>query len=115
MIITRENVTEEYTDETRYIVTKEKLTNNDLTVPFDYYQGTGSLEDTQGVEQFDIGGKTVIVTTQRETISNYDYERKLNDERRLIKVIKKEYLSQILNEYTRLTANRKTDNLRRFI
>jgi Base plate wedge protein 53 len=115
MLISRENVNAQVTDETRFTVTYEKLTNNNLDVPFDYYQGTGSLEDTQGVTTYTVDGKTVIETIQRESISNYDWELAQNDARRTIKIIKPNYVPQIFNEFKRLSSPYKKDNMARFV
>ena len=104
MVVTRENVVEQVTDETRFNITQEKLTVNSLDVPFDYYEGTGSLEDTAGVETFDVGGKAVVVTKDREAISNYDYEYALNESRRKLKVIKKEFYGHVMSDFKRLTG-----------
>jgi hypothetical protein len=69
-------------------------------VPFDYYL---SLPESEGYEVFNIDGKTVTQTTKREAISNYDWEEKQNDARRIIKVIKAEYYPRIMSEFKNLT------------
>lgn len=97
--------------ETRFVINPEQLTINDLTVPYDTYE---SLAETQYVETFNLeDGSTVIQTSYREGISYYDYEEKLNDARRSIKIPKKEYYGQIMKEFDKLTDYNKTPFLRK--
>jgi len=63
----------------------------------------GSVAFSNDVNTYSVDGKTVIETVRGEAISNYDYELRLNDEKRLIKVIKAEYYSVIMAEFKRLT------------
>ena len=113
-VITREESFSGVTTETRFVVNQTKLTNNDLDVPFDYYEGTGSLPETQSVSTHDLGeGRTVIEIVKREAISFYDYENALNDEKRSIKIIKPEFYGQIIEEFNDMTGNRKTPYLRK--
>lgn len=116
MVMTRVLQPDGTTTEFRYIVDKEKLTDNNLNVPHNYYEihgsDPGSLANVQEVNTYTIDGKTVVETIHGEAISNYDYEVKQNDGRRVIKVIKKEYYAQIQNEYDKLT-NFKSSYIRR--
>jgi predicted DNA-binding protein YlxM (UPF0122 family) len=113
-VITREESTTGLVTETRFIVNQEKLTDNDLDVPYDYYEGDGSLPETQSVETFNLSsGETVVQVIRREAISNYDYEDALNESKRTIKVIKPEYYTQIMSEFTRLTENSASPFFRR--
>lgn len=115
-VITREESKTGLITETRFVVNKEKLTNNSLTVPYDYYQGTGSLPETQLVETFDMpDGGTVVQITRREEITNFDYEDALNESKRYIKIIKPEYYFQIKREFDQLTEFAATPYLRRLI
>jgi hypothetical protein len=115
-VITREESKTGLITETRFVVNKEKLTNNSLTVPYDYYQGVGSLPETQLVETFDMpDGGTVVQITRREDITNYDYEEALNEAKRNIKIIKPEYYGQIMAEFDQLTEYATTPYLRRLI
>jgi hypothetical protein len=115
-VITREESASGLVTETRFVVNKEKLTNNDLNVPYDYYQGTGSLPETQSVETFNLtNGETVVQIIRREDISNYDYEEALNDAKRSIKIIKPEYYPQIMAEFDQLTDYSTTPYLRRLV
>lgn len=108
MVITRELQPDDITTETRYVVNKQKLTDNNLFVPYNYYEvhgeDPGSLAFTQSVETFNIEGKTVTETIKGEAVTNYQYEMDLNESRRLIKVIKKDYYEQIMNEFDNLTS-----------
>jgi len=115
-VITREESQSGLTTETRFIVNQEKLTDNALDVPYDYYEGSGSLPETQSVETFNLSdGTTVIQTTYRDEISNYDYEDQLNDSRRTIKMIKPEYYSQIMSEFDKFTDYASSPFLRRLV
>lgn len=78
-------------------------------IPHDVYQ---SLPEVQEVEVFNVDGKTITQVTEREAVSNFDYEDALNDSKRTIKVIKREYYQQIMDEFTKLT-NTKAAYLRR--
>lgn len=110
MVIKRELQPDNVITETRFQVNGTKLTDNNLDVPYNYYNphfgDPGSLAAVQSVETFDMDGKTVTVTTSGEPVYAYDYELALNDSRRLIKVIKKEYYSQIMNEFDKLASYR---------
>lgn len=108
MVIIRELQPDDIITETRYVVNKEKLTDNNLDVPYNYYEvhgmDPGSLAFTQSVETYNIEGKTVTETIKGEAVTNYQYEMDLNESRRLIKVIKKEYYEQIMTEFDDLTS-----------
>lgn len=107
MVITRTLQPDNVTTEHRYIVNGEKLTDNNLDVPYNYYQikGTdpGSLANTQEVNTYNILGKTITEVIRGVAISNYDYELEANDQKRLIKIIKKEYYTKIQSEFNKLT------------
>lgn len=66
----------------------------------------GSLAYTQYLNKYDIEGKTVIEVVKGNAVTNYDYENQINESKRLIKVIKKEYYTQIINEFNKLTNTR---------
>lgn len=108
MVITRVLEPDNVTTETRFIVNKEKLTDNNLDVPYNYYQirgnDPGSLANVQSVDSFNLKGKTIVETTKGEAISNYQFEMDLNESRRLIKVIKKDYYNQIIREFDNITS-----------
>lgn len=62
------------------------------------------LPTVKSVETFNINGKTIVETQYSRYISNYDYEEKLNDNRRNIKVIKSEYYGKIMEQFEQLTG-----------
>lgn len=64
--------------------------------PYDYYT---NLPETQSVNIYELGGKTITEVIKRNAVSYYDYEIELNENRRLIKVIKKEYYGTIMKEF----------------
>lgn len=66
---------------------------------------SGSLAFTQYLSVYEIEGKTVHENIHGNMVSNYDYEDALNDKRRFIKIIKKEYYNQINDEFTKLTGS----------
>jgi hypothetical protein len=101
-VVRQENQTEQVTTESRYIINKTKLTNNELTVPHDYYD---ELADEQSVTSIDltVNGQTVIQTVYRNFVTYYDYENELNESKRNIRIIKRDYYSQIVNEFRSLT------------
>lgn len=140
MIIKRTISPDNVITEDRYQVSGNKLTENQLSVPFNYYAPysvdigltadstdytvdstdsrytvdsgeylgenglqSGSLSYVNYLNRYDIAGKTITENVYGEAVTNYDYEFSLNEERRLIKVIKEEYYEQILNEFNLLT------------
>jgi hypothetical protein len=103
-VVERTNPLNNLTTETRFVVNDTKLTDNDLNVPYDYYEGEGSMSETQTYNTYNMDGTTITEIIHRNEVSNYDYEVALNDSKRLIKVIKKEYFSQIVSEFNKLTS-----------
>jgi hypothetical protein len=108
MVITRELQPDNVISETRFEVNGNKLTDNNLGIPYNYYYphwgDPGSLATVQSVETFNVSGKTVTVTTHGEIVYAYDHDYQLNEDRRMIKVIKKEYHQQIMDEFNELTG-----------
>jgi subtilisin family serine protease len=111
-VVIRENQAEQITEETRFKINKTKLTNNALTdnginIPHDYYEGPGSLAAIQDVTptNLTIDGQTIIETVYGNAVTYYDYENELNEAKRTIQIIKKEYYNQINAEFDVL-ANR---------
>lgn len=110
-VIQREESASGTVTETRFRINETKLTDNDLDVPYDYYTG---LAETQSVSTYNMdNGKRVTEIVFRDDITCYDYELAQNDARRTIKLIKKEYVPQILSEFDRLTNYAKTPYFRR--
>lgn len=77
----------------------------DNDTPYDFYL---NLPEVQEFETFNIDGKTITQVTDREAITVFDYENDLNESRRIIKVVKKEYYDRIMNEFNELTQSKPT-------
>lgn len=124
MVIKRTLSPDNITTERRYRVNSNNVIDNILTVPFNYYYPKtsydpgdpyeehdlsvlglqpGSLAVTQYYNTYDINGKTVIEVINGNTITNYDYEAQVNDDKRFIKIVKKDYYTQIMNEMNKIT------------
>ena len=96
-VIRREESSTGNVSETRFVINEDKLTDNDLNVPYDYYEG---LAETQSVETFNLqDGTTVVQISYREDITCYDYENDLNESKRTIKIINQENNSQIKKKF----------------
>ena len=79
-------VTKEIRDsEGHLILPKGKVVNSDFTVK--YYDAILSTYQTKSG------------TSVRTGVSNYDYETKLNDDKRFIFVLKEEFLQEFLNDF----------------
>ncbi len=94
-IITRVNEFYGTTSVTRFVIDGDIQTDQSLDVPYDYYSELAMSE----VNTYDIDGKTIVETIEAVAISNYDYELKLNDDKKIIKIIKTDYYPQIMSEY----------------
>ena len=101
-VIKRVNNAAQTESETRFIINKSKLTDNELDVPYDYYDNLADVQDVTPVN-LEIDGQTVIETVYREAVTYYDYEEKLNEEKRNIRIIKKEFYPQVVEEFKALT------------
>lgn len=99
-VITRTNSNGDVTSESRFVVSQSKLTNNNLDVPFDYYD---NLPVVQSVNTYEISGETVVEVVKRDAITAYDYEDRINENKRTVKVIKKEYYGAVMTEFNKLT------------
>lgn len=102
-VIKQVNLAEQTTSEVRQVINKSKLTTNNLSVPYDYYD---ILPDEQGVTPINltVRGQTVIQTVYRNLVTYYDYENEINENKRNIRIIKREYYSQIVEEFNALTG-----------
>ena len=110
-VITRENVTDNIITVNRYEINGANVAVNWTgNVPYDTYE---SLEFAPEPIDLNVGNKTVHITTERDEISYYDWEIDQNEAKRNIKVIKKDYYSQIMSEYDNLTRNALNPFLRR--
>lgn len=75
----------------------------DDDIPHDFYL---NLPEVQEVETFNFDGKTITQVTDREAIYAFDYENELNESRRTIKVIKREYYDRVMSEFNNLVQAR---------
>ena len=64
------------------------------------------LSVTQSVNTYEVAGDTITETIYRQAVSYYDYEDELNESKRNIKIIKKEYYGQIIEEFKYLADYR---------
>ena len=110
-VITRTESLSGIVTEKRIIVNYDKLTDNALTVTYDYYVG---LPAGQSVETINMNGQTVTEVISRSAITNYDYEDQENEKKRIIKIIKPEYYQQIMLEFNNMTNNSIAPYLRKF-
>lgn len=90
---------DEIVTETRFTVNQDKLTDNSLDVPYDYYE---NLPETQAVETYNVGDRAITEVIKRDAISYYDYENQLNEDRKKIKVIKNTYYPRVQTEFKKL-------------
>lgn len=120
--IIRYNQTDDVTLEIRYEVNGTNLTsvssNTVSNIPYEFYTSANTsdpraLEFTQAVETFDIDGKTIVQTSKGLAITYYDYENQLNENKRLIRIIKPEYYAQIIQEFKKLTGTTAEPYIRR--
>lgn len=102
-VVKQVNVAAQTTSEVRYIINKSKLTDNSLSVPYDYYDNLADEQDVTPIN-LTIKNQTVIQTIYRNKVSLYDYENELNENRRNIRIIKKEYYTQLVEEFNNLTG-----------
>ena len=109
-IITRVESLTNTTTTQRFIIDYNKLTTNNMNVPYDYYLG---LPD-QSINTINTYGQTVVETITRNAVSYYDYEDELNESKRNIKIIKPEYYVQIRKEFDDLTGNAVNPYLKKF-
>lgn len=79
------------------------LTIESPSVPMDAYN---TLVDTTDFASYNVAGKTVREIISRDRISYYDYEVRLNESKRQIKIIQPQYYNQIIAELDNLTGRR---------
>jgi hypothetical protein len=70
------------------------------TTPMDAYN---TLTDTTDFSTYTVAGRTVYETISREKVSYYDYEERLNEDKRLIKIIRPRYYNQLVSELENIT------------
>ena len=95
-VIERLNSTTNTTTTKRIIIDQTQLSDDAPEPPYDAYD---QLSETQDVSTFTINGDTITETIYRNAVSYYDYENELNEAKRNIKIIKKEFYSRIVNEF----------------
>lgn len=81
------------------IITADVTVFNENIVP------VTDIEINKTFDTFEVNGKTVQQVTYAQAITNYDYESQLNDSRRQIKVIKKDYYTRIMEEFRSMVGN----------
>ena len=102
-LIRLENQAAQVTTETRFKINKSLLTDDELVdVPHDYYDGLADVQDVTPID-LTVDGQTVIQTVYRNAVTYYDYEDELNEAKRTIRIIKKEYYTQMNTEFGILT------------
>lgn len=136
-VVTKTNSSSDVETVSRFIINKEKLTVNNIGMPFSYFvplnvtlrktvdstiikadnvksdltadndydrdifEGSVPLMYVQTVN---IDGQTVTITISGNSVSYYDYEEQLNENKRFIKVIKREYYPQIMSEFDNILS-----------
>ena len=122
-VIQRIDSSTDETTETRLWIDRDALTTN-LANSFantSYFANTAydnynNLPTTQSVEVFNFGnGETVTEIIFRDAITYYDYELAANEAKRSIKIIKREYYGQIVDEFNNLTKYNATPYLRKLV
>lgn len=99
----------------KFEIDKQPLSGADINAQgykYDTYQNNGtypgidtSLPTTIEYTDYYIGEKLIKESTYSEMVSIFDYELEINENKRLIKLIKPNYYSQIYAEFLKLTGN----------
>lgn len=113
-VVRQENQTAQVTEETRFVINKSKLTDNTLNVPHDYYDNLADVQDVTPVNLV-VDNQTIIQSIYRNAVTYYDYENELNEAKRNIRIIKKEYYTQMNTEFGVLTNKNTPTFLRRVV
>jgi hypothetical protein len=77
--------------------------DGEIALSMDGDSEASAISRGKTVDTYNIVGKTIEETIYGQEIDCYTYEEELNDNRRTIKVIKKEYFSSIMKEFNDLT------------
>jgi hypothetical protein len=108
-IITRINGSSDILDEKRIEINKSKNWQaSQITAPFDVYDEMPE----EAFYTYDLDGTTVTEKITKGFVTYYDYEDALNEKKRNIKVIKREYYMRILSEFNALTNVERVGNAR---
>jgi hypothetical protein len=111
-VVIRENKTEQTISEFRYVINEDILTDNDLSVPYDYYLELPTAQSYEPID-FDVDGQTVVENVYGNAVTYYDYENEMNEKKREIKIVKNEFYTQIVQEFEALTRPAGLSFLRR--
>lgn len=110
-VITRRNSSSEIIDERSYEIDFNRKTFNQPNSVYEYYDALPA----EAFATYNIDGKTVTETITKRTVSIYDYENQLNEDKRNIKIIKSDYYPQIIREFNNFTNNRNIPFLRKLV
>ena len=110
-VVKQENKEAKTTSEFRYQIDGTKLTDNNLSVPYDRYDSLAFEQDVTP-RNIQFGNQTVIQTIFNNFVTYYDYELDKNELKRNIRIIKKEYYPQIVRELELLTGANKLSFIR---
>lgn len=78
------------------IITKTDSVTNTVTVKtIELDQNTYTSLASSSTETVNVDNATVTIVTTKNAVSNYDYENNLNESKRKIKIINKDYVNQI--------------------
>jgi len=118
-VITRRNTRTNVTNVTRFWVNENRLTDNmPADVDFSYFK-TYITEDPNATldegnlaltgyfaspQYYVVNGEEIEVIIKGVEVMCYDYEVELNDDKKSIKVIKREYYSRVLQEFNELVG-----------
>ena len=83
-----------------------------LEVDSDFsFNFVGSVVSSSGsLIKLDLGGTSLSKINPVKAITNYQYEAKINDEKRRIRVLKSEYLSAFISEHREIMSYDKSSN-----
>lgn len=134
-----ETIVEDQTYTRRYLIEKERYTENALDVPYTYYTpysgantyiltadsgfitadntafttdhsnhyayNDTSIPEYYSYDAHNVDGKTVYHNTYGNAVTNYDFELNANENKKIIRVIKKQYYGQIMSEFKNMTQS----------
>lgn len=101
------------------VVNRTNVTSNTaVTAPYDFYTSANTsdpraLEYAGSYQTYNINGKTIEETVKGAAITYYDYELEENEKKRNIRIIKKDYYPQIMEEFKSLTTGGKEPYIRK--
>jgi len=81
------------------------------SVPYSYYL---QLTEEPEITYINVANQRLVQTVSRNSITNYDYELDQNEAKRSIKLIKKEYYMQIMDEFENLIGTPRVSFIRGF-